>query len=198
MKNKQIFLMLAMAFIVIICGASLLYGSLGDRISNYLPSPDASDSDTHAGTSDSSAQEERMIAPDFTVYTSDGTAVKLSDMRGKPVVLNFWSSRCGPCKAEMPVFEHAYSYLNELVNFMMVNVTDNRYWDTLDTAKEFMSENDYTFPVYYDTDQTASVTYGTNSLPITFFIDAEGALVYYHTGQMDINTLVACIELSIR
>ena len=66
----------------------------------------------------------KNLAPDFTVYDSQGTAVRLSDYRGTPVVLNFWASWCGPCQREMPDFDAVYQQLGEEVQFLMVNVTD--------------------------------------------------------------------------
>ena len=63
-------------------------------------------------------------APDFTFYHLDGSEAKLSDYFGKPMVLNFWSSNCGPCRSEMPDFQRAYEELGDAVNFVMVNVTD--------------------------------------------------------------------------
>ncbi|MBP3544577.1 MAG: TlpA family protein disulfide reductase, partial [Lachnospiraceae bacterium] len=69
-------------------------------------------------------EPEKVPAPDFTVIDAEGNEVKLSDMRGKPVVVNFWASWCGPCKMEMPEFEEVYKELGDEVHFMMVNLTD--------------------------------------------------------------------------
>ena len=90
-----------------------------------------------------------ILAPDFTVTDSDGNAVKLSDFRGKGVVLNFWASWCGPCKMEMPHFQAAYEQYGEDVHFLMVNMS-TAFGDSRADAAAVLEEGGYTFPVYYD------------------------------------------------
>lgn len=127
-------------------------------------------------------------APDFTVYTADGTEVHLSDFRGKPVVLNFWATWCGPCKAEMPAFNKLNQELGDQVQFVMVNLTDG-VQDTVAGASAFIADAGYTFPVYYDTDGVASYLYGISAIPATFIIDENGCVVNNHVGTMDESTL---------
>lgn len=71
------------------------------------------------------------------------------------MVLNFWSSRCGPCQTEMPDFHEAYLELGQDLHFLMVNVTDGS-WDTEESASSFLEEEGYTFPALYDTDSSAT------------------------------------------
>ena len=133
-------------------------------------------------------------APDFTVYDADGKAYKLSDMKGKPVVLNFWASWCPPCKAEMPDFDEICKEYEGRVTFMMVNLTDGKN-ETVESARNFIHMMEYSFPVYYDTDMDAANKYGIQSIPTTFFIDAEGRLIAYYTGAMSGETLKKGISL---
>ena len=132
-------------------------------------------------------------APDFTFYHLDGSAANLSDYFGKPMVLNFWSSNCGPCRSEMPDFQRAYEELGDAVNFVMVNVTDG-YWDTVDSASSYVAEEGFTFPVFYDTDNHAAYTYGITGLPTTFFLSAEGNLVAGRSGAMNYDILMSGID----
>ncbi|MBQ9837811.1 MAG: TlpA family protein disulfide reductase, partial [Oscillospiraceae bacterium] len=132
--------------------------------------------------------------PDFTFYHLDGSAANLSDYFGKPMVLNFWSSNCGPCRSEMPDFQRAYEELGDAVNFVMVNVTDG-YWDTVDSASSYVAEEGFTFPVFYDTDNHAAYTYGITGLPTTFFLSAEGNLVAGRSGAMNYDILMGGIDL---
>jgi len=160
-------------------------------------------------------------APDFTVYDADGNKVALSDFKGEPVVVNFWASWCPPCKAELPDFEATYQEVGikevadaadgaaddaadgatdstdsdsaQAVRFLMVNLTDGQR-ETLDTAGEFIADEGYTFPVYFDTDLDATYTYGINSIPMTLFIDADGNVQDYAIGIIDEQTLRSGIE----
>ncbi len=143
-------------------------------------------------TSDSALEAEP--APDFTVYDADGKPVKLSDMKGKPVVLNFWASWCPPCKAEMPDFDAICKEYEGRVEFMMVNLTDG-VRETVESARNFIHMMEYSFPVYYDTDMDATSQYGIQSIPTTFFINAEGEVIAYASGAMSGDTLKQGISM---
>ena len=163
------------------------------------PVPDGESENTPADTAppeDTGDSEEVTVypAPDFTFYHLDGSAANLSDYFGKPMVLNFWSSNCGPCRSEMPDFQRAYEELGDAVNFVMVNVTDG-YWDTVDSASSYVAEEGFTFPVFYDTDNHAAYTYGITGLPTTFFLSAEGNLVAGRSGAMNYDILMSGIDL---
>ena len=127
-------------------------------------------------------------APDFTVYDVRGNAHKLSDFFGKPIVLNFWATWCGPCKMEMPDFDEKYQELGEEVQFLMVNVTDGMR-DTVETASAFITEAGYQFPVFYDTGLEASNIYGITSLPTTYFIDENGNVALWGAGMLTAENL---------
>ena len=140
--------------------------------------------------------ENRISAPDFTVYTREGEEVKLSDYFGKPIVLNFWASWCGPCQMEMPDFNEKYLELKDEVNFLMINMTDGSR-ETVDGASEFIEEKGYEFPVFYDTDMDAAATYGAYSLPTTYFIDQDGYVIAQAKGAIDGATLQRGLDLIV-
>lgn len=139
-------------------------------------------------------EDELPLAPDFTVYDKDGNEVHLSDFLGKPVVINFWATWCTYCKMHMPVFEEAFQSYGEDIHFLMINLTDGSR-DTVESASAYIEEQGYTFPVYYDTDYSAAATYGASSIPITFFIDAEGHGIVYGRGALDEETFQECIDM---
>ncbi len=141
-------------------------------------------------------EEDVELTPayDFTVYNKEGNPVRLSDMKGTPVVLNFWASWCPPCKAEMPDFDEIAKQYEGKVAFMMVNLTDGQS-ETQASAQAFIDSMGYTFPVYFDTTSEAAYTYGIQSIPTTFFIDAEGYFVAYSEGSMDGATLLRGISM---
>ncbi|MBO5052127.1 MAG: TlpA family protein disulfide reductase [Clostridia bacterium] len=133
-------------------------------------------------------------APDFVVYDLAGNAVRLSDYIGKPIVLNFWASWCGPCKMEMPDFDEVYRQYGDEVQFLMVNLTDGSY-ETVATAAAFVAQNGYAFPVLFDTSGQAANTYQIYSIPTTYFIDAGGHLIARAEGAIDAASLQYGISL---
>ena len=135
------------------------------------------------------AADTATTVPDFTVYDGNSQPVKLSDFFGKPIVLNFWASWCGPCKSEMPAFQSAFEKYGDQVQFVMVNVGEH-----MDEGSAFITSAGYTFPVYYDVNNDASYTYQISSIPASFFLNAKGELVTYHIGTMDESVLLAAIE----
>jgi thiol-disulfide isomerase/thioredoxin len=126
--------------------------------------------------------------PDFTVLDRDGNPVKLSDLRGKPVILNFWASWCGPCQSEMPDFQKAYETYGDDVHFMIVNVTDGSR-EAVETARAYVDGQGYTFPIYFDTTLEAAILYGASAIPLSVFMDAEGRYVAHASGALSAATL---------
>lgn len=189
MKNKIKVMIIVLVLMATVLGAFALYRTLGDKVA---PPQSLGVNEQTYDTQETKAATNS--APDFTVYDKDGNEVKLSDFFGKPIVLNFWASWCSPCKAEMPGFEEKYKETGDSVQFLIVNMTDNTR-ETVDVASEFIASQGYTFPVYYDTAQSAAIAYSVYSLPTTYFIDAQGNLVTYASGAIDSATLQKGIDM---
>ena len=179
MENKKKLLIGALVLVLVLGGAWLLYSRLGGD-SQQL--------------GQESEEQELQLAPDFVVYDAQGNAARLTDYRGKPVVLNFWASWCGPCKMEMPEFQQVYETLGDEIHFLMVNATDGSR-ETVDTASALIGQEGYTFPVFYDTEMSASTAYGVYSLPTTYFIDAQGYAVAQARGAISAETLQKGIDM---
>jgi len=211
MKNKKTLILLVMVFVLLLAGAYVLYGKLADSVDReQLIVQEAENNEEETGknetgenkvegneTGEKSEQEEaapqKISAPDFVAYDAEGNEVRLYDYIGKPIVLNFWASWCGPCKSEMPDFQEQYQELGEEIQFLMVNMTGGR--ETVETAAAFLEEEGYTFPVLYDTAGEVAVTYGVYSLPTTYFIDAEGYLVAQAQGMINKDALQQGIDM---
>lgn len=192
MKKNILWISGVIVLVLIIAGASVLYNRL---VLDYKPVY-FSDVENEEDTSDTGEETnpETVAAPDFTVTDDNGNKVKLSQMKGKPVVVNFWASWCPPCKAEMPHFEEMYKKYKDQVVFMMVDMTDG-YQETIEDARSHITENGYTFPVYYDTEFSAAIEYSVSSLPTTIFINKDGNIVTYAQGGIDGETLERGITL---
>ena len=175
-----------LAFAVVIAGASVLYNNLSARVET------AGIATTPVVAEDPTAETEPQpsAAPDFTVYDLEGNPRNFSEFIGKPVILNFWASWCGPCVSEMPEFQEVFNELGQEVTFLMVNAGD----ETAQDVKSFLQQTGYTFPIYYDTANSAAIAYGLSAYPTTFFINAKGEVVTYAVGAIDKATLLKGIS----
>lgn len=129
-------------------------------------------------------------APDFTLTTFQGDTISLADLRGKPVVINFWASWCPPCRIEAPLIERTWRvYKGRDVVFLGVNIQD-REQDALNYIREF----DITYPNGPDPTGEISIDYGVSGLPVTFFISRKGQVVRRWVGAIEKNLLISSIE----
>ena len=193
MNNKKVLLILVLVFVLLMGGAYVLYTQMSQGMDHPQLATQPQQTQP-AGASNPTETQAPPVAPDFTVYDREGNAVKLSDYAGKPIVLNFWASWCGPCQIEMPDFQEKFEALGEDIQFLMVNMTDGSR-ETVDIASAFIEEKGFTFPVLYDTDLDAANTYGAYSLPTTYFIDSQGSAIARATGAIDGDTLQRGIDM---
>ena len=111
-------------------------------------------------------------APDFQLPNLEGQPISLSDFRGKPVLLNFWATWCGPCVFEMPFIQSIFEESSDTgLVVLAVNIGE-----TPSAAEGFMQSGNLSFPVLLDTNQDVALKYNIRGIPTTFFIDKDGII----------------------
>jgi thiol-disulfide isomerase/thioredoxin len=131
------------------------------------------------------------LAPDFDLQTLDGKNLKLSDLRGKAVLLNFWATYCGPCKIEMPWFvELQKQYGPEGFQIVGVAMDDA----STDEIAKFAKEMGVNYPILIGKDSVAESYGGVSVLPTTFFVDRDGKLIAREFGLQSRSVFVDHIK----
>jgi cytochrome c biogenesis protein CcmG/thiol:disulfide interchange protein DsbE len=123
------------------------------------------------GVADANSAEVGKPAPDFAIAGLDGGVVRLSDFRGKPVVLNFWASWCNPCRREFPLFRSTLAAKHGAFDVVGVDTGDLR-----GDARSFAEQQQADWPNGFDAGGSVARGYGVDPLPQTFFIRADGTV----------------------
>lgn len=124
------------------------------------------------------AKELSGPAPQFALKDLAGKTVKLSDFKGKVVMINFWASWCGPCRQEMPLLEEMSKELGK-AGFVLLGVNLD---EEVSDAKEFLKSTPVTFPILLNPDQSVADMYKNEAMPSSYFVDREGNLAHLHKG----------------
>ncbi|NPV56742.1 MAG: TlpA family protein disulfide reductase [Anaerolineae bacterium] len=120
------------------------------------------------------AAKEGFAAPPFELMTLSGDATNLKDLNGHTVILNFWTSWCPPCKAEMQAMQNIQNrYREQGVIVLAVNVTSQ---DNLNDVKSFITELDISLSIPLDIDGSIAEAYRVQAFPSTYFIDTDGVI----------------------
>lgn len=129
-------------------------------------------------------------APDFVLPGLEGGEFRLSDYRGRPVVINFWGTYCPPCVAEMPLIQKYYDLYRER-GLVVLGVNEN---DPVVTARAFVRQLNLSFPILMDRDRVRKA-YGVTAYPTTFFVGGDGRVVAIEEGEMNENDLRGALSL---
>lgn len=120
-------------------------------------------------------------APDFTLKSAAGANLRLGELRGRVVLVNFWATWCGPCKVEMPHLNRLYTkYKSAGFELLGVNIDDDPK-----AAVALATRMGLTFPVLLDTDKTVTRRYALDSMPGTVLIDRDGRVRHVHKGYRE-------------
>jgi cytochrome c biogenesis protein CcmG, thiol:disulfide interchange protein DsbE len=123
-----------------------------------------------------------FLAPEISLPTAEGGSVSLSELRGKPVLVNFWASWCPPCRSEMPAMQQLYRELRDQgVVILAVNAANQ---DDRAAAQEFTRSLGLDFPIVFDLGGQAAGSYAVRSLPSSYFIDPDGVIREIVIGGM--------------
>ena len=187
-SNKMIWILLLVL--------SLLVGSIyfdHNKVSNI---DQQSQQNLSPDTSSSSPKATKgKLAPEIILNDLNGQAVKLSNYRGKVVILNFWASWCPPCKSEMPELDKASREFASGADAVLltVNLTDGSS-ETVDKARKYIDDNKYSISVLLDTQSRAASAYNITSIPTTYIIDKQGVIVNYIVGPTNRDALNAYVN----
>jgi len=125
------------------------------------------------------------VAPDFVLADLDGNPVRLADLRGRPVIVNFWASWCGPCVEEFPML-HDAAERHRAEGLAIVGIV---YQDRSEAARSFMERTGATWPATMDPGERVASAYGILAPPETFFIGRDGTIVARQIGQFSAASL---------
>ncbi|MFV1982540.1 MAG: TlpA disulfide reductase family protein [Thiohalomonadales bacterium] len=129
-------------------------------------------------SSTASAVKVKQIAPDFTLASNKGSNIRLKDLRGKVVMINFWATWCAPCRKELPLLNVLYNkYKSKGFVLLGVNIDDNSK-----LANKMIKDLKINFPVLFDKTQATSEKYDLQAMPSTFILDKNGVIRFSHYG----------------
>lgn len=186
-KNLLSFAILALAVVILVVNIWKPGTTESDKKST-APTDEAVETTEDVPGAKLSSLREGAEAPDFELNTLDGKAVKLSDYRGKKVILNFWATWCPPCKAEMPHMQNFYEENKDKgVEILAVNLTNMD--KGTDEVQKFVDEYGLTFIIPLDEEGVVGTTYQAFTIPTSYILDENGVIIKKVVGPMDENMM---------
>ena len=177
---------LLLALIILLLAGAVLVRLVGDDVSvvtteaaGQATGLSDTDGDASAAEASNGPLRKGAVAPDFTLADLDGQPISLSDWQGRPVLINFWATWCGPCEVEMPTIQAAYDAHQEDGLVVLAVAVD----DSAKNVRSFFDKRDLTLLPLMD-DGTVSSIYQVFGLPTSYFVAANGKITAVHTGLL--------------
>ena len=176
MDSKIKYILFSIIFVLVIIGVSRIYNVLNNVMQN-------TDFQNKTGQTQTTTLKQ---ARDFTIYNDKNEEINISSLKGKPIIINFWTTWCVYCKTEMDYFQELYNKYKDEAEFLMINATMQ---DEKQEVYNYIKEKAYTFPVYYDINGNAISAYKITGYPVTIFINKDFQINRTHQGMIDKETL---------
>jgi len=129
-------------------------------------------------------------APDFTLQSADGSTVRLADLKGKPVFINFWATWCGPCREEMPAMQELYEqYRDQGLVILAVDMEED-----VRLVRRWIDQGGYTFTFVLDSDGEQVKRYNVNASPTSYFVGRDGVIRDLKLGALSRDEMRAKVE----
>jgi cytochrome c biogenesis protein CcmG/thiol:disulfide interchange protein DsbE len=151
-----------------------------EKLSTPLPPPQSTLQPTPSVFSLPTGPRVGELAPDFSLPTIDDTTVRLADLRGRPVLLNFWATWCAPCRVELPLLQAAYQPDADGLIVLGIGVRESP-----EAVIAFATNLDLGFPLLLDQEGRVSDVYQVRGLPTSLFVDRDGLIAVRHIGPLD-------------
>ncbi len=168
---------IAFALVLVLIAAFAAYGQLSPKA--------AQQQQATVESAQTSANKALADYGDVRVYDADGSARDLSGLcEGAPAIVNYWATWCPNCVEEMDDYQKLFEKYGSQVRFVMVDATDGRR-ETREKADAYIAEHGYSFPVYYDAEQSLGMAFALEYLPTTIVVDRDGSIVSNTSGRID-------------
>lgn len=163
--------LLLILLVLIALAVALIVWPTESKAATYIQGPDDLETTTLINAGD--------VAPDFEVEMLDGSKVKLSQLKGKVVMVCFWATWCPPCRQEMAHMQEGVVDVFAGEDFVLLPISRG---EKRETVESFIDKMGYTFPIGLDEDQSIYKKYATNYIPRTFIVGKDGVVAYRAIG----------------
>lgn len=133
---------------------------------------------TPAIAADTNVGSPNKLAPDFTLKSSSGKNIRLEELAGEVILINFWASWCGPCRKELPELELLFQKYKHL-GFTILAISND---SDIKKAKKFFDPLKLSYPILFDNNQDISSLYRVKAMPSTYIVDRKGMIRHHHLG----------------